>query len=102
MIGCWRSVEIAFWPVSVIAFSFTDAESSVPPMLVIELDVEIRRKSFRGPPYCLWDMFGNGYSVAGDAAIGEPTVPWDDPGRMGEAISSYSVALACGGLGAIS
>jgi hypothetical protein len=35
-------------------------------------------------------MLGKGYSFAGDVATGEPKVPLDEPGRMGEAISSLA------------
>lgn len=65
-------------------------------MLVTELEVEIRRRLSRGVPYCLCDILGKGYSVAGELATGEPKVPCDDPGRIGEDISSYAVALAYG------
>jgi hypothetical protein len=69
MMGCWRRVEIAFWPVSVIVLLLTEPVSRAPPMLVIELAVEPRRMLPFAALYCRWDTSGKGNCVVGD--VGE-------------------------------
>ena len=68
-------------------------------MLEIELVVDNRRKPGPGRSCCLPAMLGKGNSIVGEVAVGEPKIPWDDPGRVGEVISSYTHAVACGVLG---